>query len=119
MNLTNGDIFIAQEPLKNLIEQKFPVMVSYKLAKLVSKLNDQLKVIEEVRNGLVKKYGVKDEREQLSVKPDSPNWSKFVIEFEELMAQETEIVIDKVKLPDKDLDIEPKILIALDKFVEV
>ena len=39
MKLNNGDIFVAREPLAKLMEQKFPVMVSYKLVKMVSKLN--------------------------------------------------------------------------------
>ncbi len=133
MKLLNGDIFLAQEPLKTLVEQKLPVMVSYKLAKLVMKLNEQFKVIEEVRNGLIKKYGTADEKGQTLVKQDGENWTKFVAEFNELMAQEVEIVLEKVKLPekvaatcdkcnhnmDKPLEIEAKTLMALDKFVEV
>ena len=133
MKLNNGDIFSAQEPLRKLIEQKFPVMVSYKLSKLVMKLNEQFKVVEEVRMGLIKKYGEADEKGNSQVKPEGENWAKFVEEFNELMAQEVEVVIEKVKLPekvsstcdkcnhnmDKSLEIEPNILIALDKFVEV
>jgi len=133
VKLTNGDIFQAQEPLRAIMEQKFPVMVSYKLSKLVMKLNEPFKVIEEVRNGLIKKYGEADGKGNTAVKQEGENWVKFLAEFNELMGQETEIVIEKVKLPekvaatcdkcnhnmDKALEIEPKILMALEKFVEV
>ena len=133
MKVTNGDIFTAREPLTKIMEQKFPVMVSYKLAKMMSKLNGQYKVIEDVRNGLIKKYGEKDEKGNIQVKPDGPNWTVFIGDFNELMALETEIVFEKVKLPekvaavcdkcshnmDRPLEIEPKTLMALDKFVEV
>ena len=134
MKLTNGDIFGAQESLRKLIEQKFPVMVSYKLSKLAAKLNEQLKVIEEVRMGLVRKYGETDDKSRnLAVKRDGANWDKFVEEFNELLSQEVEIVVEKVKLPEKtattcdkcnhNMDtsfvIEPTVLMALDKFVEV
>ena len=34
MKLTNGEIFDAREPLQKLLEQKFPVKVSYGLANL-------------------------------------------------------------------------------------
>jgi len=78
VKLTNGDIWGAQEPLKKLVEQKFPVMVSYKLAKLVTKLNEQFKVIEEVRNGLIKKYGETDDKGTISVKQEGEGWTKFV-----------------------------------------
>jgi hypothetical protein len=133
MKLTNGDIFTVREPLQKLITEKFPVMVSYKLAKLVNKLNEQNKVIEEVRQGLIKKYGEKDDKGNTQVKQEGENWVKFVGEFNELMSQEIELVIDKVKLPekvsstcdsckhnmDKTYEIDAQTLIALDKFIEV
>lgn len=134
MKLTNGDIFMAREPLQVLLDQKFPVMVSYKLAQLSHKLQEQLKVIEEVRMGLVRKYGKKDKKGSIAVKQESENYSKFVEEFTELMEHEVEIKeLEKVKLPervastcdackhnmDKIFEIEPKILMALVKLVEV
>ena len=133
MKLTNEDIFQAQEPLRTLVGQKFPVLISYKLSKLVMKLNEQFKVIEEVRTGLIRKYGETDDKGRVSVKQESENFPKFVEEFNELMSQEVEVVVKKVKLPeraaatcdkcnhnmDKAFEIEPNILMALDKFVEV
>jgi len=135
MHLTNGDIFQALEPLRAIMEPKFPVTVSSNLVKLAMKLNEPFKVIEEVRNGLIKKYGETDERGRTQVQEDSESFPKFVAEFNELMALEVEpeIVFEKVKLPvkvastcdkchhnmDRELEIEPKILMALDKFVEV
>ena len=123
MKLTNGDIFGAQEPLRKLTEQKFPVMVSYKLAKLVVKLNEQVKVIDEVRQGLIKKHGKTDETGNTSVKPEGKGWLKFVEEFNELMAQEVEVVCEKVKLPEnidgKPFCLEPSILMALEKFIDL
>ena len=118
MKLTNGDIWSAQEPLRKLIEQKFPVMVSYKLSKLVMKLNEQFKVIDEVRTGLIKKYGETDEKGNTQVKQESESFPKFVEEFNELMAVEHTIDVEKVKLPEP-FEIEPSVLMALDKFVEV
>ncbi len=133
MKLTNGDIWVVQEPLKKILEQKFPVMVSYKLAQLVSKLNEPFKIIQEVRVGLVKKYGKVNKKGETEVKEGSEDWEKFVTEFNELMNQEVEVDIQKVKLPekvattcdkcshnmDKPLEIEPSILMALAPFVEV
>jgi len=125
MKLINGEIFNAREPLAKLLGEKFPIKVSYGLAKLAHKLNDQLKVIDDVRNGLIKTYGEEDpENEQnISVLQGSTNFPKFVEELEELMNQEVEVVFDKVKLPEKVdekmLEIEPSVLMALEKFVEV
>ena len=118
MQLTNGEIFSAREPLLTLMQQKFPVLISYGLAKLAKKLNEQLVIIEDVRHGLIKKYGTTNEIGQIVVQEDSKDFSKFVEEFNELMALATEIVVEKVKLPET-LEIEPAVLMALEKFVEV
>lgn len=102
---------------------KFPVAVSFKLAKIANKLNDALRSIEAVRNGLINKYGEPNEKGQMAVSADSPNFEKFIAEFNDLMAIEVEVVIDKVRLPEevdgKPLEIEPSLLMALEKFVEV
>lgn len=120
MKLTNGEIFNARKPLEKLLQEKFPVKVSYGLAKIAQKLNDQLQVIEKVRQGLFQTYGQPNPENpiQLRLNPESENYSKAMAELGELMAQEVEIVFDVVELPDT-LEVEPAILMALDKFIKV
>ena len=133
MKVKNGDIFLAREPLAKLMEVKLPVKASYQVAKLANKFNEQLKVIDEVRNGLIRNYGEKDDKGQTKVSQDNPNYQKFIDEFTELLDQEVEIVIEKVRLPEKVaatcdkcnhnmdrlLELEPSILMSLEKFVEI
>lgn len=125
MKLKNGEIFNAHEPLQKLLEKELPVKVSYGLAKMANKLNEQFDIIEQVRVGLIRKYGEadKDKPEQVSIKVESENYPKFVAELTELMAQEVEVVIQKVTLPSevdgKLLQLEPNILMALEKFIGV
>ena len=120
MNLTNGEIFNAGEPLSKLMEHKFPVKISFGLAELAQKISPRLQIINDVRNGLIKTYGKKnkDNPQEIRVNPEDENFLKFIEEMNELLTQEVEIVFDKVKLPE-DLEIEPSVLILLDKFVEV
>ena len=120
MKLTNGEIFNAKGPLEKLLSEKLPVKVSYGLAKLAAKLNDQLQIIEKVRNGLIQTYGEKDPDNpmQIRISPQSENFPKFAEEYGELMSQEVEIVFDVVTLPDT-LEVEPAVLMALDKFIKV
>ena len=120
MKLTNGEIFNAKEPLGKLVREKMPVKTSYGLAKLAAKLNDQLSIVEKVRQGLIQTYGGKDPDNpmQIRISPQSENFPKFAEEYGELMSQEVEVVIDVVTLPDT-LEIEPSILMALDKFVKI
>ncbi len=135
MKITNGDIFQAKEPLQTLMEMRFPVKTSFAIAKLASQISDKLRAIEEVRNSLIKKHGEPDpeNKGQIGVKPDSKNFPSFVEDMNELMLQEEEIVFEKIKLPfkvsstcdackhnmDKDLEIEPRILMALEKFIDM
>ena len=150
MQLKNAEILAANESLAKLMEQKFPIRVSFDLAKLATKLRDPMKNIEDVKNGLVKTYGEENRVEaQLPKKDakgevekdadgnpileDNPKFAEFLKEFEELLALEVEVVFKQVKLPekiaatcdkcshnmDKMLEIEPAILVALDKFVTV
>jgi len=120
VKLTNGEILNAKMPLQQLVANKFPVKTSLALVKLVQKLNEILGPVEEVRMGLVKTYGkpIPENPQQARVSPGDEGWDEFQSEFEELMAQEVEVVIDKVELPET-LEIEPSVLMALEKFIKV
>ena len=103
------------------------------MAKLANVLNDPLRIIDEMRNKLIEEYGEKNEDGQMQVKPDSEQFGKFMAEVNELMDQEVDITFEKVKLPekiaatcdacqhnmDKTIEIEPAILMALEKFIIV
>jgi hypothetical protein len=120
MKLTNGEIFNSKEPLQKLMAERLPVKVSYGLAKLAAKLNEQLQVIEQVRQGLIITYGEPDPEvpNRTRVNPTSDKYPKFIAEYGELMKQEVEIVLDVVTLPET-LEIEPSVLMALDKFIKI
>ena len=128
MKLTNGEIFNAKEPLQKLLAEKLPVKIAFGLAKTAMKLDDQLIAINQVRQGLFKTYGDFDSTQQkYTIKPyiddgtgkaiKNPKATKFEKEQEELMAMEIEIVIDVVKLPET-LEVEPRVLMMLEKFVK-
>ncbi|HEY6021343.1 MAG TPA: hypothetical protein VIY48_16000 [Candidatus Paceibacterota bacterium] len=124
MKLKNADIWNAIEPLDKLMLIKFPVKVSYALAKLANKLANEYQAIEQVRRGLVNKYGERSKNGKISVQQfieeggENPKWQPFMDELSELMQQETEIVFDVVKLT-PTAEVEPMTLTALVKFVEV
>ena len=127
MKVTNGEIYNSVESLNKLAGMKLPVKTSLQVAKLVSKLNEPLKEIDSVRQGLVKTYGIsfeKDEAGNTTIKSETEgNVIKYITEMNELVSLETELVVDKIKLPTevdgKALEIEPSVLIALEKFIDV
>ncbi len=121
MKLTNGDIFTAVEPLKVLMRQRFPVKTSLALAKMFHKLDAELKVIEEVRTGLFSKYGSPIPGGFAAPKDGDPNQAVFLKEHAELMGEEVEVEVEKMKVLDQlgdDAKIEPAVLMALEKFIE-
>lgn len=141
MKVTNGEIYGCKGALEELVKVKLPVRASLQAAKFANKVSQKLKAIEEVRQGLIKTYGTKGDRDVFEVvgpndakgREQSPQWEQFVKEFNELMDIEEEFVFEKIRIPDKvastcdachknmdaSLQIEPSILMALEKFVEV
>ena len=121
MKTTNGFIFNANEPLVTLLKIPWPVKVSYGLVRLSAKMGEQFAIIEECRVGLVRKYGTEGENGETGVKEGTPEHERFVEEYNELMAQEVELVVQKVRLPSevdgKAMLVEPMTLIALEGFV--
>lgn len=123
MKVENGVVFQGNGPLLVLLQMEWPVKVSYALAKLAHKLGDQFNIINDVRQGLVRKYGSEDEHRQVVVKEGTEDYRKFLVEYEELMSQEVELVIEKVVLPaeadGKPMMVAPATLMPLEQFVEV
>ena len=123
MKVTNSEIWAAKEPLDKLLQVKLPVKTSYQIARLVRKITEEYLVIEPVRIGLVKKYGKADDKGNISIfTAPQEDQEKFVVEYNELMGQEVEIVVDKITISagqaDK-LELEPAIFLPLDKFIVV
>lgn len=123
MKLSNGEIFAASKPLETLSKEKLPLKPSYRIAMLIKNLSSQLEVIEKIRIGLVGKYGEKNDKGDASIQPNTSNWFLFIGEMNELFIQEVEIEFEKIELPaevdGKAFNIEPSILLSLDKFIEV
>ena len=143
MKLTNADIWgarnlmssegVLRDPLRELIEHKFPVKVSYELVQLANKLEEPFKVVTETRVGLIRKHGKADGKGQFVINREDEAFPQYTEEFIELLNQEVKVDFNKVTLPgtvaatcdkcnhnmDKPFEIEPFVLMALWKFVEV
>jgi len=129
--VTNGDIYQARKPLAELLEEKWPIKISFQLAKLVNKLNVPLQTLDTARLILVNRYGTDDGRDGKRVifpgedttLEVSPDYKKFIDEMNELLAQEADVIFEKVKLPSdvdgKPVQLKASTLISLEKFIEV
>lgn len=131
IEVTNREIADSMVSLSMLSGMKLPVLVGLQVCKLVSKLREPAKIIDEVHNSLIDRYGQKQKTGEIAVifpndlghRPESAEWKKFREEDKLLMAQTVELDTGKIQLPSKidgkPLQIEPSILIALEKFLDV
>lgn len=139
MKLKNGEIVDCVEAFKKLVGEKLPVKVSYNLARTGIALQEKLKVFDEVKTSLVTTYKItaepsEDGKGQTIKTGGKPaDLQSFLKELDELLNLEVEVVIGKVKLPEKiagtcdkcshnmdvPLQVEPSVLMALEKFIEV
>ena len=120
MLVTNADIFNTKESMQKLLRVKMPVKVSLELVKMTRILSVLHADIDQVRDGLIQHYGESDKTRPGGAKitPDMAGFSGFAEEFGQLMEKEVEVDISVVRIP-ATIEIEPYVLLALEKFVTV
>jgi hypothetical protein len=108
----------GEKIIEGLLNQKLPVVTKYHLNILLSNLAAEKKIIDSLRDELVKKYGKEDENGNIGIsmvietgelndkgepiKDINPAYLEFNDEFGELANQEKEISIPTIKLSDLD-----------------
>lgn len=128
MELTNGEAYTVNSALRTMVGIKLPISRSIKVAELAVKIGERIKVVEEVKSGLVETYKIDSQSgtggEVISSKDGDKTLAEFVDKYNELMShtweleQEKRIVIDTANLGD-DVRIEPTVLLTLKKLIEV
>ena len=108
----------GEKIIEGLLNQKLPVVTKYYLNNLVELLAAEKKVIDSLRDELIKKHGTEDangnvgismviETEKVDdkgepVKDINPAYIAFNDEYGELLNQEKEIKLPEIKLSDLD-----------------
>ena len=119
MKLKLGEITMMQQGLMVLVNQELPIKLSYKLSKILKKIDMEVQEIENTRVELVKKYGTSDEASGNIKVEEGENQEKFMSEYADLLNVETDINIDPIsidELPDS-IKITPQQLAYIDKFI--
>lgn len=81
-----------------LTAQNIPVRVSYRAAKFAKAVDRKIRDLEEMRIGLVKKYGEKDADGNYQVTDEHD--AEFQKVFEEMLSEEFEVPDVKIKVDD-------------------
>lgn len=97
MNIKLEKIVLSKDTLVKVLNQDFPIVISYKLSKIVDKINKEIQIFEENRVKLVKKYG-EEVKEGFKVKEE--NIEVYAKELSELLDIEIQIEIPIITIKD-------------------
>jgi predicted Abi (CAAX) family protease len=100
MTLTLLQIKNAEAVLNKLLTSPLPVKVSYRLSKIIKKLNEELTQFESSRQKLFEIYGVPNGQGEIVV--DEQNRTQFMKELNQLLAESVQL--DDIKIPLDDIE---------------
>lgn len=114
MNVKLIQILTARDTLSRLGEQTLPVKQSYRLAKLIKAINEEMSVYEGERIKLCEKYGTVNKDEK---KYDIHDIEGFNRDSEELLNQEIELEANQIDIG--GLELSAQDIIKIEPFIEV
>jgi len=97
MKTTLAEMKSLETSLSKIFDKDVNIKIAYRLGKLLKRLSEEMKTLEENRIELVKKHGSTDEKtSQVSVAPE--NTPAFYKELGELMQIEIDIPFEPIIL---------------------
>lgn len=114
MNVKLIQILSARDTLSRLGERTLPVKQSYRLAKLIKAINNEMSVYEGERIKLCEKYGTLSEDK---TKYDIHDMESFSRDSEELLNQEIELEAKPIDI--NGLELTAQDIIKIEPFIEV
>jgi hypothetical protein len=86
------DIYSSVSSLNKLMEQPLSAKISFKLMKLLNAINDEVKLIEEQRMKLVKKYA------EDGITVSDSKRDEFLKEFSEFLNEEVDMAWEPISI---------------------
>ena len=115
----------STEALQNLAKKDLKARLALRVSKLLKAADTEIQSFNDARMNLIQKYGEKDSNNELikdeegNCKIPESNTSTFTNELNELVAEEVEINVNKIKLEDiEDLEFTPLEMSLLEDFIE-
>ena len=116
MKTSIKQILNARETLSRLAGRTLPVKQSYRLAKLVKAVNDELSIYEGERIKLCEKYGTLNKEKRIYEFEDEA-YKSFETDINVLQSQEVELDIKLIDI--SDLELSAQDIINIEPFIEV
>ena len=116
MEMELKELVNAKDGLSKLVKQDLNITLAFKLSKDLKKIEEELKIFEEKRMGLFKKYG---EEKEGQMQVSKSNFEPFLKELEELLSVKVNIEFNKLKMSQiEGVKLSAVDLLALSSFIE-
>jgi hypothetical protein len=111
----------AEPALLKIIKTSLPVKVSYWISKNIKPIEAELKLIEEKRIELVKKYAIDKDGKPIKQGVPADKMMDFQKDFMSLLDEVVEIEFNPIKMKDieNDVKLSSEEVLFLDKFVVI
>jgi hypothetical protein len=93
LQLKNSEVVLSK-----LLSTELPVQISYRLSKLIKKVNEELTDFESSRQKLFEKYGEPADNNSITVKPECQQ--DFLADLNNLLAETVELPDIKININD-------------------
>lgn len=90
----------SEKVLVKLKTQELPILVAYKLNKVIKAIGEKLQFIHEQRDEIIKKYGKETNGTYSIDEKDTENINKFLNDFKAVLSIEEEVSIERLELND-------------------
>ena len=114
-------IYEGTHAIRTIIGEKLPIKGAYAIGRLAKKLEDEFKLLEDVRISLVKKFGTEQEDGNFTIRgDDQESLNSFLAEFNEILDDDIEFTFTPIDMEQLGaVTITPALSIALDPFIKV
>lgn len=125
IKITLGELLNATDTLQKLAQKDFKAKLAWSISRLLKAAEKEVQEFNEARMNLIKKYGMKDEQNELitdekgNCKITDENINEFSTELNDLIATEVEINANKMSLDlFDDAEFSPSDMVLLEPFIE-
>ena len=126
IKITLGELLNATDTLQKLAQKDFKAKLAWSISRLLKAAEKEVQEFNEARMNLIKKYGMKDEQNELitdekgNCKIADENINEFSTELNDLIATEVEINANKMSLDlFDDAEFSPSDMVLLEPFIEI
>lgn len=96
VKVTLGQLVNSQSALKKLYDSNLPFAISYKISKIISSIDTELRFFESERAKLFNVYGNSTKDDKIEILPE--NIEHFESDIQQLLSMEISLHIDLISL---------------------